>query len=185
MQRRAALLVVAAVALPALGDHAPQQRANRELDGWAIASFDLIDQHGRPLTQQHLRGRWTFLLFGDTTGCAQRCGTALSALAGVSKRIARADIARTTQMLFITLDPEHDTPARLRDYLAAFDTRFIGASGAPSVLRRLADDFGVDREHPGSLLLVGPDATVRAEYLPPFDVPRLTAAYVRARHGRY
>ena len=192
---RALLLVTICLAMPAFGHHGELQRASRELDGWAVASFNLIDQQGRPLTQERLRGRWTFMLFGDTTGCAECCNAALSALAGLSKRIERAELMQTTQVVFVSLDPQRDTPARLREYLTAFDPRFVGGTGTPSMLHRLADEMGVKTalsptaaiEQPdgcGSLLLVGPDATIRAEYLPPFDVPRLTSAYIRMRQGR-
>ena len=141
---RASLLVaVVCLAMPALGHHAEAQRFSRELDGWAVASFTLTDQHGQALTEQRLRGNWTFMLFGDTTGCAQRCDAALSALAGLSKRIERADVMQTTQVVFISLDPQRDTPARLRDYLASFDPRFVGGTGAPSMLHRLADELSV------------------------------------------
>lgn len=191
MRRLAALLLAATcLALPALGHHGKVQHADRELDGWAVASFKLTDQHGNALTQERLRGRWTFMLFGDTTRCVERCGAALSALAGLSKRIERADVLKTTQIVFVSLDPQRDTPARLREYLAAFDPRFVGGTGAPAMLHWLAGEMGVETaaeppDYRGSLLLVGPDATIRAEYAPPFDVPRLTSAYLRARHGRY
>lgn len=193
--RLAALLFAISLALPALAHHDARQVVKRELDGWAVASLTLTDQNGRDFTQERLRGRWTFVLFGDTTACAQPCGAALAALAGLCQRIAPADAMKTTQILFISLDPQRDTPARLREYLATFDTRFIGATAAPATLQRLADDMGAGdtaapagsngapRHYRGSLLLIGPDATIRAEYLPPLDVLRLTAAYLRTRHG--
>lgn len=174
--------------LPALARHGTHQAVNHDLDGWAVAPFTLTDQHGRAFTEAHLRGRWTFVLFGDTSGCATQCGAALAALAALYQRIERADAMKTTQVVFISLDPKRDTPARLREYLAAYDTRFIGATGAPEALRRLADDLragtdGATQHNHGSLLLTGPDATIRAEYLPPLDVLRLTASYMRMRRG--
>lgn len=190
MLRLRLLLLVACLAMPALADHGEVQHIDRELDGWAVASFTLTDQHGQPLTEQRLRGRWSFMLFGDTTGCAQRCAAALSALAGLSKRIERADVMKTTQVVFISLDPQRDTPVRLREYLAAFDPRFVGATGTQAMLDHLAGEMGLERsadrlhEDGGALLLVGPDATIRGEYLPPFDVLRLTSSYLRARRGR-
>lgn len=197
MRRRfAASLCVIGLALPALAHHDTRQPSNHSLDGWAVAPFALTDQNGREFTQANLRGRWTFVLFGDTTACAQQCSAALAALVGLTQRIARADAMKTTQIVFISLDPERDTPARLREYLASFDSRFVGATGAPATVRGMADDMGttvaaapagIDNASPryrGSLLLIGPDATLRAEYLPPLDVQRLTASYLRARHGR-
>ncbi len=188
---RTLLLAATCLAVPAFGEHAPIQRADRALDGWAVASFTLTDQHGQPFTEKRLRGQWTFVLFGDTTGCAERCRVALAALADLMQRIARADIAKTTQVLFVSLDPRRDKPERLREYLAQFDRRFIGGTGEPAMLQRLVHDVAGETQATAThddrragLLLVGPDATIRAEYLPPFDVRRLTAAYVRLRHGR-
>lgn len=195
-RRLAASLCVVALALPALAHHDTRQPGSHALDGWAVASFTLTDHNGREFTQDNLRGRWTFVLFGDTTACAQPCEAALAALAGLTQRIARADAMKNTQILFISLDPERDTPARLREYLATFDSRFVGATAAPATVRAVADDLGAGGgaapggaqgkapRYRGSLVLIGPDATIRAEYLPPLDVQRLTASYLRARHGR-
>lgn len=190
----ASLVVLLAVGLacPAWADHAPKQAARGELAGWSLAPFTLTDQAGRPFTDAHLRGRWTFVVLGDTSSCGPPCEAALAALAGLCQRIAPATAMQTTQVLFVSLDPRRDTPARLRAYLAAYDARFVGVTGGASTLGRLADDMGGPApaaggeppHYPGTLVLVGPDAAIRAEYLPPFDVPRLTAAYLRARLGR-
>ena len=185
----AAALLALFLALPAFANHHARQAARHGLDGWELAAFMLTDQHGRAFTRESLQGRWTFVLFGDSRACAsQPCGAALAALAGVCQRIAPADAMKTTQILFISLAPHSDTPERLRRYLAGFDPRFVGVTGTPQELRRVADDMGgIGMQGSGysaSLLLIGPDATIRAEYLPPFDVPRLTAAYLRARRGR-
>jgi protein SCO1/2 len=192
--RLTASLLALMLALPALADHAPRQAAGHQLDGWALAPFTLTEQNGRDFTQERLQGRWTFVLFGDSSACAQQpCGAALAALVGLSQRIASTDVMKTTQVIFVSLEPQRDTPARLRQYLAGFDTRFIGATGTPATLQQLADDLGAaaapvglqgaPRHYSGSLLLIGPDATIRAEYLPPLDMLRLTAAYLRTRHG--
>ena len=191
MRRRLAVsMCVIGFALPALARHGTQQAVNHDLDGWAVAPFTLTDQHGRAFTEAHLRGRWTFVLFGNTSDCATQCGAALAALAALCQRIERADAMKTTQVVFISLDPKRGTSARLRQYLSAYDTRFIGATGTPEALRQVADDMragtgtdGATQHNDVSLLLVGPDATIRAEYLPPLDVLRLTASYMRMRRG--
>lgn len=196
-RRRNSLLAIAlaaALAWPVQADHVPAQASQRELAGWVVAPFTLTDQDGRPFTEERLRGRWTFVVFGDTGSCGQPCAAALAAAAGLCQRIAPAEASKTTQVLFVSMDPRRDSGRRLRDYLAPFDARFIGATGAPATLARLADDMGAGVEpgvgaapphYRGGLLLVGPDGAIRGEYLPPFDVPRLTAAYLRARLGRF
>jgi protein SCO1/2 len=164
------------------GGSAPIQRENRAAAGWPLGSFTLIDHHGREFTERALQGKWTFVLFGDTR-CAEPCGDALAALAGLRKRIAGTAAAKATQVLFVSLDLDGDTRQRLREFLARFDPAFIGATGARATLMQLVDESGVTvQPRPaGSLVLIGPDGVVRVEYLPPFDVKRLTAQFLRTR----
>jgi len=110
----------------------------------------------------------------------------------MDQRIARAKAIKTTQVLFVSLDPQRDTPEVLRRYLTVFDDRFIGVSGSLQTLKGLTEDLGasvpasgVDKtSYAGSLVLIGPDRVVRGELLPPFDPLLLTAEYLktRARH---
>ncbi len=169
----------------------------RVVAGWPIAAFTLTDLRGRTFTQEQLQGRWTFVLFGDTR-CGEPCTATLAALSSMCRRIAGTEALKTTQVLFLSFDPERDTPAQLRQYLAPFDERFIGASGSWPTLQRLGDDLGVaDRLPPGpgpvnaggagyrgTLMLIGPDGIVRAEFIPPFEVLRLTAEYLKTRSRR-
>lgn len=190
-------LLALGLVLSARADHGKEQAVTHALKGWALAPFTLIDHHGRKFTHDQLLGRWTFVVFGDTRACpGQPCGAALTALAGLSQRIARTEVMQTTQVLFISLDPQHDTPARLRVYLGSFARPVLGVTGAPDALRSLTDDMGSGREmtvagtpgasphYRGSVFLIGPDASIRAEYLPPLDMPRLTSAYMRTRISR-
>lgn len=189
-------LLAAGPILPALADHGKSQRVNLALQGWPVDSFKLVDQYGKAFTQERLQGQWTFVLFGDTH-CAQSCTAALSALAAMHQRIAPTEAVKTTQVLFVSLDPERDTPEILRRYLASFDARFIGASGSWQTLERLTEDLGISVRKPlhpasrvdttsyaGSLVLIGPDGFVRAELLPPFDALLLTAEYLKIRARR-
>jgi protein SCO1 len=110
----------------------------------------------------------------------------------MDQRIVQTKAIKTTQVLFVSLDPQRDTPEILRRYLIAFDDRFIGVSGSLQTLKGLTEDLGasgpasgVDKtSYAGSLVLIGPDRVVRAELLPPFDPLLLTAEYLktRARH---
>ena len=164
----------------------PQQRVLRATSPWPIDAFTLTDQHGQPFTQDHLAGRWTFVLFGDAR-CAAPCAHALAALDGLLRRIAPAQVNKVTQVLFIALDAQPSRPDQLREVLARFNPRILAGTGAPATLERLVDDWRVGKEpsrSAGSLLLVGPDGAVRAEYLPPFDVALLTADYLKTRARR-
>lgn len=181
--------LAATLAASALADHAEPQQIDRALEGWMVGDFTLVDQQGNAFTQEHLKDRWTFLLLGDTR-CADPCRAALSALAGMRKRIAKTEVAKITQVLFVSLDPQDDSPERLRRYLAPFDSQFIGASGSRENLARLSEDLTPPeaqtgaRTSAGSLWLVGPDRYVRGEFLPPYDALQLTARFLKTRIGR-
>lgn len=196
MTRRRLLALLAVLGFgpfsPALAE---RQRVARINGGWPIDDFTLIDQHGKAFTREHLRGRWTLVLFGDTR-CGEHCTAVLSALEGMCQRIAPTQKLKTTQVLFVSLGA--DTPERLQQYLASFNDRFIGASGPSATVARLADDLGVAEtlpepsgasgtragDYPGVLSLVDPDGVVWGQFLPPFDVMLLTARYLKTRVGR-
>jgi protein SCO1/2 len=177
----AGALLAAAASSPAFAYHGSTQGVNRESAGWPVASLALVDHEGRPFTELRLKGRWTFLLLGDIQ-CGARCEVPLAALAAMNRRIAGADAIRTTQVLFVSLDPERDTPELLRRHVASFDTRFVGATGPRASLARLMDELDISGR--GSLVLIGPDAVLRTELLPPYDPLLLTAEYLRIRSRR-
>jgi protein SCO1/2 len=198
MNRRLLLAWVCALGAAAgslRAHHAREQPTNRRLKGWQVSPFSLTDFHGQPFTDRELLGRWSFMLLGDTR-CGEPCNGALAALAGLCRRIERTDALKVLQVVFVSTDASHDTPERLREHLAPYGPRFVGTSGEPGMLHHLADDLGLAGDEPpggwpdaqhryrGSLVLVGPDAVVRAEYLPPFDVLLLTSDFMRVKSRR-
>lgn len=110
---------------------------NREPVGGAFA---LTDHRGRRRSNQDFRGRLMLIYFGFTQ-CPDVCPTDLAAIGLAMEKLA-AD-ADAVQPLFITLDPERDTPALLTDYVAAFDPRLIGLTGSPEDIRKAADAYKV------------------------------------------
>ena len=131
---------------------------------------------------------WSFLYFGYTY-CPDICPLTLVEVANLRRQLRIRCENLDARYYLVSVDPQRDTPDALRRYLAPFDARFVGATGSPQTLARLLDDLGAGPDmppaanagYPGSLILVGPDATVRAQFLPPFDVALLTAAYLKAR----
>jgi protein SCO1 len=160
---------------------------DRSADGWPVPEFTLVDQHGDELTRHRLLGQWTFVLFGDTN-CQQPCATGLATLSALRARIARAQVVHSTQALFISLDPARDDPARLRAYLAPYDSELVAATGTLQMLAVVADELGMRQRaghaYSGALVLVGPEGNVHAVYLPPYDVRLLTADYLLKRARR-
>jgi protein SCO1/2 len=179
-------------AMPALADRSPQQ-VNRTSAGWPVGDFALTDHRGVPFTQENLRGRWTLLLLEDGR-CGAPCEAALSALAGLYRRIHATAAIRTMQVVLVVSDPHGGPGAQPGQDLARFDPRFIGAQGARPTLQGLAHDLGVSANaaasgnvshgEAGSIWVIGPDGILRAELLPPFDVQLLTAEVMKTRARR-
>jgi len=88
--------------------------------------FHLEDQNGRPVSDQDMRGR-PFLVFFGFTHCPDVCPTTLFDISEVLKQLGK-DADRTCA-LFITVDPERDTPAVLKEYLSNFDPHLRGLTG--------------------------------------------------------
>jgi protein SCO1/2 len=88
--------------------------------------FKLIDQDGKTITDADIRGR-PFLVFFGYTRCPDVCPTTLFDVSEVMRALGKD--ADRTGALFITVDPEHDTPAVIKDYLSSFDAHLRGATG--------------------------------------------------------
>ena len=93
--------------------------------------FRLEDQNGRPVTDQDMKGR-PFLVFFGYTHCPDICPTSLFDISQVLQKLG-GDADRTGA-LFITVDPERDTPAVLKDYLSNFDPHLRGLTGDPNAV---------------------------------------------------
>ena len=88
--------------------------------------FKLIDESGKPITEQDMKGR-PFLVFFGYTHCPDICPTTLFEMSEVMHALGKD--ADRIGALFITVDPERDTPAAMKDYLSSFDPHLRGATG--------------------------------------------------------
>ena len=101
--------------------------------------FALVSQDGAPVTQAALDGHPTLVFFGYTH-CPDVCPATLSQITGVFKAMGANDPARA---LFITIDPQRDTPPVLKDYLDSFDPRITALTGTPDAIRKVEADYKV------------------------------------------
>ena len=114
---------------------------NSDVTGLGYArDFALTDQDGKPRTLADFRGKVVAIFFGYTH-CPDVCPTTLSEMAAVMKQLG-ADADRV-QVLFVTLDPERDTQALLKQYVPAFDARFIALAGDQDATAKVAKEFRV------------------------------------------
>jgi protein SCO1 len=141
MDRRHALIsLVAAGALAACGERKPQFAAV-DLTGADYAKdFQLPDTDGKLRSLQDFRGKAVVVFFGFTQ-CPDVCPTTLAEIAQ-AKQLLGPDGAKV-QGIFITVDPERDTPEVLKAYVANFGPDFVALRGTPEQTAAVAKDFKV------------------------------------------
>ncbi len=151
-----------------------------------LAAFDLTDQRGQPFSRDNLRGRWT-LLFTGFTNCPDVCPLTVASMAELRRRLARDDL----QFLFVSVDPERDTPEVIRRYLAHFDPGILGATGARADIEGftaglglaqvvnpgVGDDYTVD--HSTAFVLIDPEVRLAGYFSAP-HLPDALAADLAA-----
>ncbi len=150
--------------------------------------FAMTDHTGRAVTEADFRGRPALLFFGFTH-CPDVCPTELAAMGAALDLLGPA--GERVQPVFVSVDPERDTPARLADYVALFGPRVVGLTGTPEQVAAMARTFRVYyarvtppgsseylMDHSAFTYLLGPDGGVRA-LLRPGASPEDMAAAVR------
>ncbi len=143
-------------------------------------NFQLTDHNGKPAELKQFRGKTVFFAFGFTH-CASICPATLSNFAAIKEALP-VDVRDKVQFLFISVDPQRDTPERLKEYVTFYDPAFLGITGDTTALRGIAykykatyalgksaaDDpqtYNVD--HSADAYLVGPDGRWMMSY--PFE----------------
>ncbi|OMG57113.1 SCO family protein [Brevundimonas sp. ZS04] len=134
--------------------------------------FTLTNQDGQIVDQTILNGKWTLVFFGFTY-CPDYCPTTLGVLNAVQERMG--DKAEDLQIVFISIDPERDTPQMLKDYLSSdgFPDGVIGLTGTPEQVAKAAKAYrafyqkvgegeGYTMNHGLTVYLMGPDGKFRS-----------------------
>jgi protein SCO1/2 len=103
--------------------------------------FKLTDQDGRVVTDADFHGKWVLLYFGYTH-CPDACPTAFNTIAEALDQLGSR--REKIQPLFITLDPERDTPAVLREFTDAFRAGIVGLTGSPAQIEAVAKEYRID-----------------------------------------
>lgn len=140
--------VLLAAFLSACSPEAPKFRSTDITGADFGKELALTGHDGKPRSLADFRGKVVVLFFGYTH-CPDICPTTLADMAAVMKQLGPA--AKRVQVLFVTLDPERDTPDVLAKYAPAFDPGFLGLYGDDAATQRAAKEFKIfyDRR-PGS-----------------------------------
>ena len=146
----------------------------------------LLDARGRMVSNEDFPGRFQLITFGYTS-CPDVCPTTLSTMTQALH--ALGPLASRLQLVFISVDPERDTPAVLARYTAYFDPGILGLTGSPELVRASADHFKVRfrkyREpganpqtyavdHTSGMYLLGPDGEFIRKFADSLPVARLS-----------
>lgn len=143
----------------------------------ALAPFVLQDQHNALFNRTSLEGRWSLVFLGYTY-CPDVCPTTLAMLNSVYPKLQ--DVSdKPVQIVFVSADPERDTPARLNEYIGYFNPEFVAATGPHPDLFPLTRNLGLayamyDGEtpdsytvdHSASIVLVNPNGNIQAVFRP-------------------
>jgi protein SCO1/2 len=140
--------------------------------------FRLIDAgSGRVVTDRDFHGKWLMIYFGYAH-CPDACPVTLANMAGAMQELG--PLAAQIQPIFISVDPERDTPPVLADCVSAFDNRIIGLSGGSDAIaatakafrvtyikRSTGDDYTID--HTATVYVMDPDGRYATSILPSAD----------------
>jgi protein SCO1 len=132
--RSSSLVALALIAALCAG---PSLATEKRISAGAAPRFMLVDQYHRTVSDKDLATKPTLLHFGFTH-CPVICPTTLFEVSEVMRELGPE--ADNYNFVFVTVDPERDTPDHLRRYLESFDTRIIGLSGAVGDIKALAAD---------------------------------------------
>lgn len=160
-----------------------------------LPAFSLVDHEGRPFTRERLEGRTSLVFFGFTH-CPDICPLTLGQLASARRELAAGapEGSPLPQIVFVSVDPERDTPSKVAAYVQHFGQDIVGVTGPVDDLRTLTEPLGIFFEkrgtgddyavsHSTAVLVVGPNAALEALFSTPHrvesfvhDVPLLMAS---------
>ena len=199
-QRLLALAVAAVAAGAGLWLYSASRREPPpEIGGYLLAEpralpdVELVDEHATPFRRADFQGAWSFVYFGYTY-CPDVCPLALVELAELERQLQAEQPAQRIAYYFVSVDPQRDTPERLREYVGYFDPAFRGLTGTREALTALAtatsslfyvpegqdgDNYLVS--HSSNVVLLGPDGTLAAVFTPPHTPAQLAADFTKVR----
>lgn len=154
-----------------------------------LRSFQLGRADGGSFDERDFQGHWS-LVFAGFTHCPDICPSTLALLNTVSSRLAEA--GKPVQVVFVSVDPERDTPVVMRGYVGYFDPSFIAITGPEDQLSILMSSLGLiyvkvpgdvegsyTMDHSAALVLINPEGRIAGYFAPPHRIEALTADLAR------
>jgi protein SCO1/2 len=144
-----------------------------------LPDFRLQRADGGALVPADWHGRWNVVYFGYTS-CPDVCPTALAEFKQAWKLLGERGLQQRVRFDFVSVDPERDTPEKLRSYVAFFSPDFVAATGSDEQLTALTRALGliysrstrpdgtIEVDHSGSAVIIDPQGRVAGIFRPPF-----------------
>jgi protein SCO1/2 len=169
-------------------DNLKELQATRFPVARQLAPFTLVDHNNAVFNETTLRQHWSFLFFGYTH-CPDVCPTTLSVLNSVAQRLQDAEA--NIRFVFISVDPERDTPEKLARYVSYFNKNFIGVTGTEQQIEQFTRELGIMHmrvaadenatgylvDHTASVLLIDPDGRYHAVFSPPLSAEKISGDF--------
>lgn len=164
----AALVLLGVLTVAVLGTRPPVlgDKGGTNLVQAIGGPFTMVDDEGRTVTQADFKGKPTVMFFGFTH-CPDVCPTTLFELAGLIDELGPE--ADKLNYVFVSVDPDRDTPQVLHDYIASFDDRIVGLTGTEAQMTAMAKEYHVyhkkvpteggdyTMDHTATVYLMSPD----------------------------
>lgn len=155
-----------------------------------IEPFSLIDHNGNAFTKEWLQGKWSLLFFGFTF-CPDICPVTLSTIRQFEQVLAEADpeAAQEVQVAMVSVDPQRDTPEKLKEYMGYFSEDYVGATGEYIDIFNLARQVNVafgytpqeDGEylvnHSAQIILVNPQGDFHGFFKTPHEPEQMVSTF--------
>ena len=152
-----------------------------------FTAFHLTDTDKQPFTNANLQKHWTMLFFGFTS-CNSVCPLTMAELAKMYRILVKHRVTTLPQVFMISLDPQHDDLARLKQYVLAFDKHFKGATSTNETITAMTHELGIAYmnvktptktiEHTGTILLFNPQGELNAFFTMPHHAAWLAADFL-------
>jgi len=155
-----------------------------------LRPFQLLDHAQRTLDLERLRGRWSLVFFGFTH-CPDVCPTALAALATAQAELREHTLyGASGQVVFVSVDPERDSPAALGQYVRHFSEDFVAATAPEADLKALTAALGVlfmkvaqadggySVDHSAGIFFISPDLRLVSVLTPPQTAADIVRRFV-------
>jgi protein SCO1/2 len=152
----------------------------------ALDAFELTDHNGNSFTKDNLKKHWTLIYFGFTQ-CNLACPTTLQSLNKTYQILKKQMPTHALpQIVFVTLDPKHDSLEKMKNYITSFNSHFIGARTTQEKTETIKNIFHISAEnnqdiinHSTRILLINPNAQIQAYFSYPPNAEKMANDYFK------